>query len=312
VAFNIKDRAVQANLERNLESARAANSDSLEKLSSGSVFTRNDPRPADRALAEGLEFKLRSLASSKRNINSAVGLLQTADSGLSQITNMLLRMKEINISASSTTVSDRDRRFLFIEYEALHDEINRIATTTEFNGLPLLNGNDPDAPQELVFRVGDPYQSDDSDLADQGDLNVIHFDGLKSVVATTAGLGIKSARDLVLHSNENDGLSIEDVQDIMTPDDNSYATTYDEALNTISTQRAVFGGLQSRLQQATDFIDTYQENIAAAKSSIADVDYAKETSKLVESRLLMQAGTAMLAQGNINSQLALSLLKTID
>lgn len=314
MAFNIKDRGLQANLERNFEKVQKENSDALEKLSSGQIFTKNDPRPAERALAEGLEFKLRSLASSKRNINSAVSLLQTAESSLSEVGNMVLRMKEINVAAASTTVSDKERRFLFIEYQALHDEINRVATTTEFNGIPLLNGEATNAPEELVFRVGDPSLADGGELA-QGDddVNAIHFDGLKSVVATTLGLGLKSAADLIAGSSEEDGISLADVEDLMMPDDSdAFATVYDQAMNTISTARAVFGGLQSRMQRATDFIDVYQENIAAAKSSIADVDYAKEVSRLVESKLMLQAGTAVLAQGNINSQLALGLLRSVD
>jgi flagellin len=306
MAFNIKDKALQANLARHLEKAQKVNSDSLEKLSSGSVFTRNDPRPAERALAEGLEFKLRSLASSKTNINSAVNLLQTAESSLSEITNMVLRMKEINVAAASTTVSDKDRKFLFIEYEALHDEINRIATTTEFNGIPLLNGDSPDAPDELVFRVGDPMVSEG---VDSEDLNVIRFEGIKSVVATTAALGIKSARDLLLDSDQ--GIGIQDVEDLLMADDDLFGSIYDQALDTISTSRAVFGGMQSRLQSATSFLDVYQENITAAKSSIADVDYASEVARLTESRILMQAGTAVLAQGGINSQLALNLINSL-
>jgi flagellin len=312
MAFNIKDKALQATLERNLAKAQKDNSDALEKLSSGQVFTRNDPKPAERALAEGLEFKLRSLSSSKRNINTAVNLLQTAESSLSEISNMILRMKEINVAGSSTTLSDKERRYLFIEYQALHDEVNRIALSTDFNGIPLLNGDDPAAPEELVLRIGDPFFSDSGSVDPDEDLNAIRFDGLKNVVATTEGLGISSAIDLLVDSDEEGGLSLEDVEELMTPEDTDlFATTYDQALHTISEQRAVFGGLQSRLQRATDFIDVYQENITAAKSSIADVDYAKEMTRLVESRVLMQAGTAVLAQGNINSQLALNLLNTI-
>lgn len=312
MAFNIKDRGLQANLQRNFEKTQRENSDALEKLSSGTVFTKNDPKPAERALAEGLEFKLRSLASSKRNISSAVSLLQTAESSLSEVGNMVLRMKEINVAAASTTVSDKERRFLFIEYQALYDEINRVATTTEFNGIPLLNGDAENAPEELVFRVGDPSLADGEVASDDEDVNAIHFDGLKSVVATTQGLGLKSAAELIGGSSEEEGIALEDVEDLMaTEDTDLFATIYDEAMNTIATARAVFGGLQSRMQRATDFIDVYQENITAAKSSIADVDYAKEVSRLVESRLLMQAGTAVLAQGNINSQLALGLLNSI-
>lgn len=310
MSFNIKDKALEASLTRNLAKAQRENSDALEKLSSGSIFTKNDPRPADRALAEGLEFKLRSLSSSKRNINSAVNLLQTAESSLSEISNMIIRMKEINVAAASTTVNNKERRFLFIEYEALHDEIDRIAQTTEFNGIPLLNGEDPRAPEELVFRVGDPVSAEGFDT-DQEDLNAIHFSGLKSVVATASALGINSARELLSTSSADDGILLAEVEDLMIPDNDDFSTVYDGALDTIATHRAVFGGLQARMYRAMDFIDVYQENITAAKSNIADTDYAKEVTNMVESRLKMQTGTAILAQGNINSQLALKLLNSI-
>lgn len=317
MAFTIKDKGLQSVLERNLANAQRTNSDALEKLSSGSVFTRNDPRPAERALAEGLEFKLRSLSSSKNNVNTAVNLLQTAESSLSEVSNMILRMKEINIAAATTTVSDKERRYLFVEYQALHDEINRVAVSTEFNGIPLLNGEDARTPEQLVFRVGDPMSSvdggDGGEAIDRdSDINTIRFSGLRSIVATTAGLGIKSAKDMLSGvSGESDGLSLSEVEDLMTPDDGEFGSTYEQALNTISTQRSVLGGLQARLQRTTDFLDVYSENIAAAKSSISDVDYAKESSRLLESRVLMQAGTAVLAQGNISGNIALNLLKEL-
>lgn len=310
MTFNILDKALQANLERHLADAQKTNADALERLSSGTIFSKLDPRPAERALAEGLEFKLRSLASSKRNINSAVNLLQTAESSLSEISNMILRMKEINTAGASTTISDKERKFLFVEYEALRDEITRIASITEFNGLPLLNGEDPRSPESLVFRIGDPVQADGA-TSEADDINAIHFDGLRSVVATANGLGLKSARDLLAGAAEDGGIALQDVVELMQPESDGFSTVYDQALNTLSTARAVFGGFQARMQRAADFVDVYQENITAAKSSIADVDYAQEISRMVESRLRLQASTAMLAQGNINSHLALNLLNAI-
>src|SRR5690606_9874093 len=147
--------------------------------------------PSERALAEGLEFRLRSLAASKRNINDAVSLLQTAESSMSEIGNMMVRMKEINVAASNTTLTDSERRYLFIEYEALYDEINRIAHTTEFNGLPILNGAAENAPESLIFHIGDQFFGDDDD-----DLNALVFENFDAITATTEGLGLKSARDL--------------------------------------------------------------------------------------------------------------------
>jgi flagellin len=311
MTLNIKDRALTQTLERHLKNAQKQNNDALEKLSSGTVFTRSDPRPADQALAMGLDFKLRSLTSSKRNINDAVSLLQTAEAGLGEVTNMILRMKEINVSAASTTLNDKERRFLFVEYEALHDEINRIALTTEFNGIPLLNGMSENSPEQLIFRVGDPMEPED-DSIEGDDINVIRFEGLNDVVATTEGLGIKSARDLLVDSDELEGLNIEDVEELLVAeDDDLFASAYDQALNTISTARSIFGGMQSRMHRSLDFIDVYQENLAAARSNIADTDFAKETARLVESKIAMQAGASVLAQGNINAKLALSLINSV-
>jgi flagellin len=311
VTFNIKDRALTATLERHAKKAQKQNADSLEKLSSGTVFTKNDPRPSDRALSEGLEFKLRGLTSSKRNINDAVSLLQTAEGTLSEVSNMVIRMKEINIAAASTTLDDKERRFLFVEYEALFDEINRIAVTTEFNGIPLLNGQSEDAPEALIFRVGDPTNLGD-DGGDEDDINVIRFEGLQEITATAEGLGINSARDILVDSDELEGLALEDVVELMEPeDDEFFATTFDQALNTISTARSIFGGMQSRMQRALDYIDVYQENLTAAKSNITDVDFAKESAKLAESNLLLQASTAMLTHGNITGKLALSLVNGV-
>lgn len=312
MAFDVRDKSLQKTLERHFAKSQRENADALEKLSSGNVFTSLDPRPAERALAEGLEFRMRSLAANKRNMNSAVNLLQTGEAGLAEITDTLLRMKEINVAAANTTLSDKERRFLFIEYEALYDEINRIALTTEYNGIPLLNGNDPATPEALIFRLGDPYQPGNTSGSDADDINKISFDGLKSVVATTEALGIRTAKTILTDSDSEDGISIADVEELLLPEDSTnFPTVYDEALHRLSTQRAIFGALQTRLQRASDYLDVYHENLQAAKSSIADVDYAEQVGRLVESRIRMQAGTAMLAQSQINTQSALTLLQTL-
>ena len=157
MSFRIVGKNVNQRLQRNLKHQQRDEADALEKLSSGKVFTQEDPRPADRALTENMEFRTRSLAMSKRNVNDAISLVQTAESALAEVSNTIVRMKELNITAASDTISDLERRYLFIEYEALHDELNRLAMTTTFNGIPLLNPNSPASLEELIFRVDDPY-----------------------------------------------------------------------------------------------------------------------------------------------------------
>jgi flagellin len=302
----IGDKSLQQRLERSLDKATRENADAMEKLSSGSVFTRLDPRPADRALAEGLSFKLRGLSAAKRNINDAVSMLQTADSGMQQINDMILRMKEINVAATNTTINDQERKFLFIEYQALHDEIQRIAETTHFNGIPVLNGKDETAPERLIFRVGDPVSGAGSDIED--DLNTIVFDGIRNVVATPGGLGLASAKDLLGSLSSDDGISVEDARDLMEPQEDEFPTSYDEAINSLSTMRAIYGGMQARMARSLEYTDVLSENLSAARSSIADTDYASEVSKLTTSKILMQAGTSVLAQSNFAGSLTMTLL----
>jgi flagellin len=307
----IGDKALTARLNRNLRKSQEQQADSLSKLSSGTVFTTEDPRPSERALAEKMEYRIRSLSAAKRNINDAVSLLQTAEDSMSEVNNMVIRLKEINVSAASTTVSDQERRFLFVEYEALHDEINRITKTTEFNGIPLLDGNSPDVPEEMVFRVGDPVFTGDDDNGT--DINAIRFGGLKSVNTSTAALGIQSARSILADSSETEGIRLADVEEMLLPqsDEGEFKTVYDEAINSLATQRAVFGALQTRLNYSMNYIDVYQENIAAAKSRIAETDYAEEVSKLTAAKISSAATTAMLAQSNMNANVTQQLIQSL-
>jgi flagellin len=308
---NIADKSLQQSIERHLDEANRRAQDATEKVASGTVFTKQDPRPAERAIAEGLEHRVRSLAAAKRNINDGVSLVQTADAAVSQINDMVIRMKEVNVAASNTTISDRDRRFLLVEYQALHDEVDRIAESTVFNGVNLLNGNDPNSPEQMFLRLDDPYYSDNANSED-GDINLIPLNDFKSIVATTAGLGIKSARSLLDDTDIETGIELEDVLDLMAPDDDEiFATIYDQAINTLTSHRAEFGSVQNRLQTAIDFNEVFSENIAAAKSQIADTDYALELSNLASARILQQAGTAVLAQTNFVGNLTLNLIQSV-
>lgn len=307
---NVGDKGFGLTLERYLRKAQEANQDALEKLSSGTVFTKRDPRPSEHAVADSLEFKIRGLTAAKRQVNDASSMLQTAESAFNEVNNIVLRLKEISLAATNTTITDRDRRYLFVEYQALHDEINRIATSTTYNGIPLLNGEDPAAPENLVFRLGDPLSSEDINAEDP---NTLTFDGFKNVVATAAGLGLSSARDLLTGSDPFEGVSVSDAADILIPSDSSnFATSFDEALARLTEQRAVFGALQARMQRALDFVDVYAENLAAAKSNIADTDVAREASNFARTKILLHAATSILAQSNVSTSLTGNLLSILN
>ena len=305
MSFRIVGKNVNQRLQRNLKHQQRDEADALEKLSSGKVFTQEDPRPADRALTENMEFRTRSLAMSKRNVNDAISLVQTAESALAEVSNTIVRMKELNITAASDTISDLERRYLFIEYEALHDELNRLAMTTTFNGIPLLNPNSPASLEELIFRVDDPTYNDDDE-----DINTIIFDKFAKIDTTTEGLGLLSAFDL-LDGSEEYGIDQEDAAEFLAPYDEDFASIYDEAMNVLSIQRADFGSLLQRFHKIIDFNDIYLENISAAKSKISDTDFAATTAQLVQSRIGIEATTALIAQGNLPGEAILSLIKDI-
>lgn len=308
MGFNISHKSIAERLKNTLSKARRDQSDSFSKLSTGKIFTPEDPRPAERALAEKMEFKLRALNASKRNISDATSFLQTAESSMSEITNMVNRMKEIHISAANTTVGDQERRYLFIEYQALYDEIDRISKTAEFNGIPLLNGESDNAPEELVFRIGDAAVVDDPD--DRDELTTIRMPDFDQINTTPEALGIYSARDLLDDYDPEEGVPLDEVEEMLEPDDDEYfATVYDEALSRLSTQRAVFGAVQTRLHRALDFVEVFHENIYAAKSRIEDVDYASETAKLMQSQIQSAATTALLSQTHAQMESVLQLLR---
>lgn len=309
MSFRIVDKGVNEKINRDLQKASEQHSDSMQKLSSGEVFTKNDPRPSERALAEKMEFKLRGLASAKRNINDAVSLLQTAEGAYSEINNIITRMKEINISAANTSVTDVERKFLFIEYSALYDEVSRIAQTTEFNGIPLLDGKNEKSPAELVFRLGDPSLSED---VGSEDLNILRMTGFNEISARPELLGLQDVKDILSDLSEDTGLSLQDAEDLLLPEDDLFPTSYDQALATLTNQRAAFGAVQARLARTLDYVDVYHENIAAAKSKISDTDYISEVSKMVESKIRMNASTAMLAQSNFAAQTTLSLISALS
>ena len=307
MSFVLSDKVTGQKLTNALEKTRRDNLNSLEKLSSGQVFTSDEPRPADRALAERLEHKMSALASGKRNINDAVSLLQTAETGFSEVSNMLVRMKEINNAASSSTINNAERKFLFIEYEALHKEVDRIAATTEFNNIPLLDGDNAKVPEQLIFRIDNPSRGQDAP-SPSGDWNELRLEGLKGVILTTKGLGLKSAQELL--SNE-DGIDAESAHELLEPLDDRFASIYDEALDKIANFRANYGAMQVRLNRAMDYNDVARENIAAAKSKFADTDFAQEAANMAHNNILLQAGAALLTQNNIASGTALHLIQSL-
>ena len=292
---------VEGNLRRATEDAQ----DSLEKLSTGIVFTRNQPQPGDRALSDKMTNRIREFAVQKRSANDAVSLVETADSALNEVGNITNRMRELAVQASSATLSDKERKFIFVEYETLREEIDRIALTTQFNGVSLLANpsGDSERPETLQFRIGSQTNENS-----ENDPSVAILNGFKDILATAENLGLQSFKSLL----GSDGISLDDIESVFGTAISNIGESFLEAFEKISGFRADFGSISARMNKALTAIDVASENLAAAQSRIRDVDYATEVSNLTKANILVQAGTSLITQANLPAHLALTLIKNLD
>ncbi len=252
--------------------------DNMRKLASGLRINSAGDDAAGLAISEKFRANIRSLAQLKRNANDGISLIQTAEGALSEVSNILIRMRELAVQAATDTVATSQKAFLQTEFDELRDEITRIGNTAEFNGLTLLSGSFATTASALTFQVdlgGDPAQQISVQLA----------------TMSPSALGI-TAIALTTSSDARAALSV-----------------LDTALQALSSQRATLGAAQNRLQMAINNIDTMSTNISAANSRIRDVDVAEETARLAQNQILMQSGAAVLAQANQIPSLALSLLQ---
>ncbi len=272
IATNIASQAVQKNLR---EVSNRGNA-SLEKLSSGRRITKSADDAAGLAIATNLEAQTRGLRQASRNANDGISLVQTAEGGLNEITNIMIRLRELTIQAASDTVGETERGFLDKEYQQLTTEVDRIAQSTTFNGTKLLNG---EGQGTMEFHVG----------AFAGEQNKIIFESGETN-ASISSLGI-----------EGTGVSDKDSA-------RDSIGTIDSGLEIISSQRANLGALQSRLQSTVNNLEVQVINQDNAKSVIQDADVAVETSKLASAQVLKSAGISTLAQANSIPNSALRLL----
>ena len=251
--------------------------DNLRKLSSGERITKAGDDAAGLAISENLKAQIRGMRQAKRNAGDAVSLLQTAEGGMNEISNIIIRLRELSVQAASDTVGTTERGFSDIEFQSLKEEIDRISKSTEFNGIKLLDGTGG----KLEFQVGtknDPV------------LDRLHYDGA-GADATLKSLGL-----------DVDGVSTkEGAQNVLKK--------LDDALVQINGVRANFGALQNRLQSTQNNLEISDENLSAANSRIRDVDVASETADMTKNNILLQAGISVLSQANQSPNSALKLLQ---
>ena len=249
---------------------------SIQKLSSGLRINGAADDAAGLAISEKMRAQIRGLNQAESNAQDGISLIQTAEGALQQTTDILQRMRELVVKAENEGVlSDEDKTAIDVELKALTTEIDRIADSTTFNGKKLLEGSR--ATAELSFKIGGNI--------DDCDTLTVTIGNMKTDVLLADGISIGTAE------KANDAL--EDI---------------DEAIKTVSTQRAKLGAVQNRMEFAIENLSTTGENLTAAESRIRDVDMADEMVNYTKNNILQQSAMSMLAQANQQPQQILSLL----
>jgi flagellin len=275
MGLRINTNIASQEVQRNLKVSNASQEVEFSKLSSGKRITKSADDAAGLAIAKKLDAETKGLRMASRNANDAISLVQVAEGGLNETSNILTRLRELSIQAGSDTVGENERGYLSLEYEQLVQEADRISKTTSFNGRPLLQGQG----DMLQFQVG----------AYGGQENMIELDA-GATDASSESLGIS-------------GTNIRDKSDAI-----GNLERIDEAINKVSAFRANFGSVQSRLTSTINNLDVAVVNQEAARSRIEDLDVAESTAKLASAQIKNAAGMATLSQANGLGNAALRLI----
>jgi flagellin len=261
----------------------------MEKLSSGKRINKAADDAAGLAISTRMTTQITGMNTATRNANDGVSLIQTAESAMGSISDILQRMRELAVQADNGTYSGSDRTSLKSEMDALVKEIDHISSTTNFNGISLLDGTNTTVTLHI------------SDLATDT-LTV----GLNDVQANTLGFGDGTA------TLNLDALDITSATGTLTGSDSGAQDAIkaiDGALNQISGYRADLGAMQNRLNFTVDNLAVANQNTTSARSRIEDADMAAESSEMTRNKILTQSSIAMLAQANQNPQQIMQLLQ---
>ena len=264
------------------------NQKNMEKLSSGMRINRAGDDASGLAVSEKMRAQIRGLNQASENAENGISFIQTTEGYLQETTDIIHRIRELAVQSSNGIYSDEDRMQIQVEVSSLIDEVDRIASAAQFNGMNMLTGR---------------FARPTGENAVTGSM-WFHI-GANMDQRTQVYIGTMSATALGLKNIGN-----EDKLSLAAPDDANRAIgTLDEALKKINKQRADLGAYQNRLEKTVVGLDIGAENLQASESRIRDTDMAAEMVEFTKNQVLSQAGTAMLAQANQSSQNVLSLLR---
>jgi flagellin len=276
MGMRISTNVASINAQRTMSVTQKEISKSFAQLSSGSRITKAADDAAGLGISEQLKSQTRSLAQASRNANDGISMVQVAEGGLNEISNILTRMRELGIQAASDTVGDRERKFINAEVDQLKAESQRIVQTTRYGTTNLIDGTGGAFDFQVSINNNE-FEDRISYLAE--DTN-----------AQTSELGI-DAFDFSTKDGAQEALEV-----------------VDRAQATVNGYRANLGALQNRLQSTVDNLGVMHENLSAANSRIRDTDVASSTAESVRNNILLQASTSVLSQANMTPNLALKLI----
>ncbi|MEE1165579.1 MAG: flagellin [Treponema sp.] len=261
---------------------------SMEKLSSGEKINRAGDDASGLAVSEKMRAQIRGLNQASKNAQNGISFIQTTEGYLQETSDIVQRIRELAVQSSNGIYAAEDRMQIQVEVSSLIAEVDRIASSAQFNGMNMLTGRFARPTGENVVTASMWFH-----IGANMDQRSQVFIGTMSAMA----LGLRNVGD-------------ESIMSLETPDDaNRSIGTLDEALKKINKQRADLGAYQNRLEKTVNGLDIGAENLQASESRIRDTDMAGEMVEFTKDQVLSQAGTAMLAQANQSSQNVLSLLR---
>ena len=275
MGLRVNTNIAAINAQRNLAGVTTRLVHNYERLSTGLRIATAADDAAGLGISERLRSQIRSYAQAARNANDGISLVQVGEGALNEVSNILVRLRELSIQSANGSVSGKDKDTINEEFQSLINEINRIARSTDFNGTKLLDGSST----IVNFQVG---------------VNTVANVDTLQVTLTAALSTTLSLNSLDIGSLGSTSQAI---------------TNIDTAINTVSQLRGRFGALQNRLQSTIANLGVAGESLSAAESRIRDVDVAFETAELTRNNILQQAAISVLAQANAQPQTALTLLR---
>jgi len=285
MAMTINTNVMSLNAQRNATNNQSSMATTMQRLSSGLRVNTAKDDAAGLAIAERMNTQVRGMTIAVRNANDGISLSQVAESGISTLTDILQRMRELAVQAMNTTNTSSDVSALNQEYYQLGSELGRIISAVQFNGSSLFT-----TTASYTFQVG--ANTGQNISVASSTLNFQSAAGLSAVM--NGGIYTASTSALTTTANLQNSANL---------------TALDLAIDTVNSARAQLGAVQSRFEKTINFLQTGIENQSAARGRIMDADFAEETSNLSRVQILQQAGTAMIAQANQMPQSVLQLLK---